>query len=231
MASALAVLLLGFVLGMRHATDADHVVAVTTIVSKQRTIRAAGLIGAVWGVGHTLTILLVGGGIIFFSIVIPPRLGLSMEFSVALMLVLLGVVNLSGAMRRIDEVAHRHDALPPEPPPPRRAIPLARSLFVGIVHGLAGSAAVALLVLTTIRDPRWALLYLLLFGVGTILGMMLLTTAIVLPFALAADRFARVNRHMVQVTSLVSIALGLFLAYKIGFTGGLFTAAPRWTPQ
>jgi high-affinity nickel-transport protein len=102
---------------------------------------------------------------------------------------------------------------------------------VGTVHGLAGSAAVALLVLTTIRDPRWALLYLLLFGGGTILGMMLVTSIIAVPFAIAAGRFARVNRRMVQVTSLVSIGLGVFLAYKIGIADGLFSSTPRWTPE
>jgi len=227
MASLLAVLLLGFVLGMRHATDTDHVVAVTTIVSEQRSIRAAGLIGAVWGIGHTVTVVLVGGAIILFSVAIPPRLGLGMEFSVALMLVLLGVINLTGAMKRIEEVAHGRD---PEARRGVRPTQLARSLVVGVVHGLAGSAAVALLVLTTIHDSRWAVLYLLLFGGGTIVGMMLLTSMIAVPFAVAADRFARVNRRMVQVTSFVSIGLGLFLAYKIGITGGLFSSTPHWVP-
>src|SRR5580700_7758833 len=213
MVSLLAVLLLGFVLGMRHATDADHVVAVTTIVSQQKSVRAAGLIGALWGVGHTITILLVGGAIILFNLVIPPRLGLGMELSVALMLILLGAVNLSGTAKRMHAIAHGTG----EPPGGgARPIPLARSLAIGVVHGLAGSAAVALLVLTTIQGAKWALLYLLLFGVGTILGMVLLTSMIALPFAYAADRFARVNARMVQLTSLVSIGLGLFLAWKIG---------------
>jgi high-affinity nickel-transport protein len=90
----LSILLLGFFLGMRHATDADHVVAVATIVSRERTLRAAAPIGVLWGLGHTLTILLVGGTIILFGIVIPPRVGLTMEFSVAVMLILLGALNL-----------------------------------------------------------------------------------------------------------------------------------------
>src|SRR5262245_40734713 len=94
-----AVLALGFFLGMRHATDADHVVAVSTIVSRQRTLRAAAPIGMLWGVGHTLTILLVGGAILLFGIVIPPRLGLGMELSVALMLVLLGALNVHAVLR------------------------------------------------------------------------------------------------------------------------------------
>ncbi len=229
--SLLAILSLGFFLGMRHATDADHVVAVTTIVSQQRSVRFAGVVGVVWGIGHTVTILAVGGAMILFSVVIPPRLGLSMEFSVALMLILLGSMNLVGATRRIEEAAHGlpHPAAATTAPVGARA--LARSLVVGVVHGLAGSAAVALLVLTTVRDPKTALLYLFLFGVGTVAGMMLLTSAIAVPFAVAADRFARVNRRMVQLTSLVSIGLGVVLAYRIGIGDGLFSATPHWTPQ
>ena len=232
MVSLLAILFLGFILGVRHATDADHVVAVTTIVSQQKSVRAAGLIGAMWGVGHTITILVVGGAIILFSLVIPPRLGLGMEFSVALMLILLGAINLTGAAKLVEGVAHAHPHGDTKPAGPRLPpLQLARSLAIGVVHGLAGSAAVALLVLTTIRDARWALLYLVLFGVGTVAGMMLLTSLISIPFAYAADRFARVNRRMIQVTSLVSIGLGLFLAWRIGITDGLFSGAPRWTPQ
>ncbi len=229
MATVLPILLLGFVLGMRHATDADHVVAVSTIVSQQRSVRAAGLIGAVWGVGHTVTLVVVGGAILLFSIVIPPRVGLGMELAVALMLVLLGALNLSGAVTQLHEVAHG-EAGTAATTGPRRA-QLARSMAVGVVHGLAGSAAVALLVLTTIRDPRLALLYMLVFGGGTVLGMMLLTAAIAVPFALAADRLAHVNRRLVQVTSMLSIGLGLFLAYKVGFADGLFSATPHWTPE
>jgi high-affinity nickel-transport protein len=235
MAQLVAVLLLGLFLGMRHATDADHVVAVTTIVSRERSVRAAGLVGAVWGIGHTLTILVVGGAIILFGLVIPPRLGLSMELSVALMLVVLGVANFAGAGKRLEEAARPAGAAHPHAHEPTRLglrpAQFVRSLVVGVVHGLAGSAAVALLVLTTIRDARWALLYLLVFGAGTVVGMMILTSMIAVPFAVAADKFARVNRRMVQVTSLVSIGLGLLLAWKIGIAGGLFSAAPRWTPE
>src|SRR5215471_2300281 len=99
----LSIIALGFFLGMRHATDADHVVAVTTIVSRERSIRSAALIGVLWGLGHTITIFLVGSLIILFGIVIPPRLGLTMELSVGLMLILLGVLNLSGMMKWITE--------------------------------------------------------------------------------------------------------------------------------
>src|SRR5204863_6415616 len=103
-----AILALGFFLGMRHATDSDHVIAVTTIVSRAKSARAALWIGALWGLGHSATILTVGGAIVLFGWVIPPRLGLSMEMLVALMLIVLGVMNLSGALKQIDGVAHQH---------------------------------------------------------------------------------------------------------------------------
>src|SRR5215471_610065 len=103
MVSIAMILVLGFVLGMRHATDPDHVVAVTTIVAKQRGVAKAGLIGALWGLGHTVTIFVVGASIILFGVTIPPRLGLSMEFAVACMLILLGVLNLTGMLRRVHE--------------------------------------------------------------------------------------------------------------------------------
>src|SRR6266852_8254453 len=99
MITFVSIIALGFFLGMRHATDPDHVIAVTTIVSRQRSIRQAALIGVLWGVGHTITIFLVGSAIILFGLVIPPRIGLTMEFSVGLMLVVLGVLNLTGVLR------------------------------------------------------------------------------------------------------------------------------------
>src|SRR6266436_4637777 len=99
MITLLSIVALGFFLGMRHATDADHVIAVTTIVSRQRNIRHAAMVGALWGVGHTITIFVVGSAIILFGIVIPTRVGLTMELSVGLMLILLGILNLSGITR------------------------------------------------------------------------------------------------------------------------------------
>src|SRR5277367_3484851 len=101
MIGLLSILAVGFFLGMRHATDPDHVIAVTTIVSNQRNNMRAALIGGFWGVGHTVTIFIVGAGIILFHLVIPVRLGLSMELCVAIMLIILGLMNLSGFRRAI----------------------------------------------------------------------------------------------------------------------------------
>jgi high-affinity nickel permease len=264
-----SIIALGFFLGMRHATDPDHVIAVTTIVARYKKVGHAALIGAFWGLGHTLTILVVGTGIILFGWVIPTRMGLSLEFSVGLMLILLGVLNLTGMLQWItnsfpsasgisglahshphshgDYVhAHAHQHDPEAHPHASEQTPLGwfdrhfgrlgiyqvvRPLVVGLVHGLAGSAAIALLVLTTIRNPKWAVLYLLIFGVGTIAGMMLITGAMVLPFVYANNRFSRLNRGLRVASGLISVAFGLFLVYEIGFVNGLFTSHPHWTPH
>lgn len=223
-----SILALGFFLGMRHATDADHVVAITTIVSRERSVRSAALLGGLWGLGHTMTILLVGGAIIGFHLVVPPRIGLSLELAVALMLVLLGALNLTGAFDRVDALAHDHS---PNENPPFSTTRMVRSLAIGVVHGLAGSAAVALLVLTAIRDARWAGAYLLIFGFGTVAGMMVLTVMMVAPLAYATRAMKTLPRVMARATGLLSLGFGLYLAYRIGFVDGLFTGSPRWTPE
>ena len=106
-----------------------------------------------------------------------------------------------------------------------------RPLFVGLVHGLAGSAAVALLVLSTIREPKWAVLYLLIFGVGTIAGMMLITAAISVPFSFAGYKFAWLNKGLIFGSGLLSLGFGLFVCYQIGIVDGLFTNHPNWIPS
>src|SRR6516164_10632091 len=108
---------------------------------------------------------------------------------------------------------------------------LLRPLAVGVVHGLAGSAAVALLVLTTIRDPGWAIAYLLVFGLGTIAGMMVITMIIGAPFAYTGKRFAPFNRGLAVASGVISVAFGLFITFQIGFVDGLFTSSPRWSPH
>jgi high-affinity nickel-transport protein len=208
----LAVTALGFFLGVRHATDADHVVAITTIVCRERSARGAMLVGALWGLGHTVTILLVGGAIVLFGLAIPAPVAFAMELAVALMLIVLGAMNVRRALRRARE---RHEHAPaPRGGRPMTVVAAIRPLAIGIVHGLAGSAALALLVLTTIRDARRALLYLGVFGAGTVAGMMLLTTAMTLPIALAARRFGSLERLMTGVTGAVSLAFGLLLIYR-----------------
>ena len=227
----LLTVLLGFILGIRHSTDPDHIVAVSTIVSRNRSLRNGAMIGAVWGMGHTLTIFVVGSAIILFRITIPARIGLGMEFLVALMLILLGVLNLSGLMPRLR--ARFFNAAPDRKlgsalTGASRSV-LLRSLAVGIVHGLAGSAAVALLVLAAIHSPGWAICYLLVFGAGTIAGMMLMTSAISLP--LTWRKFENAGSYLTVCSGIVSLVFGGFLVYQIGYVGGLFAANPIWTPR
>ena len=228
----LAILALGFFLGMRHATDSDHVVAVTTIVSRARNARAALWIGLLWGLGHTATILTVGGAIVLFGWVIPPRLGLSMEMSVALMLIVLGAMNLSGTLSRISQLAHPH-AHAGEDNQMRHwhGRGALRALAIGVVHGLAGSAAIALLVLATIKSAGLALLYLAIFGAGTVAGMMLLTGLMAVPLSALSSRFPWGERGLARVTGALSLGFGLFLAYHIGITSGLFVGTPAWSPH
>jgi len=281
MITLLSILAVGCFPGMRHATDPDHVIAVTTIVSNQRSEMRAALIGAFWGLGHTLTILVVGAGIIVFNLVIPVRLGLSMELSVAVMLVILGVMNIAAFLRSMPAASfdpemdnlensnlensnlgnpvvhshphrrhfihnHPHAHEPGRPPHPSGRAPLAwldrvlgrigvyqylRPLLVGIVHGLAGSAAVALLVLTTIRNSRWAIAYLLLFGVGTIAGMMLITLGIASTFRAVSKIGENFSGKLAMASGLLSVAFGVVVAYQICVVSGLFGAHAHWTPH
>ncbi|MGZ6175200.1 MAG: HoxN/HupN/NixA family nickel/cobalt transporter [Candidatus Binataceae bacterium] len=278
----LGIALLGLLLGMRHATDPDHVIAVTAILSRERRLAAATLIGVVWGLGHTVTVLAVGAAIIIFKLAIPVRLGLAMEFAVAIVLILLGLGTVGGLLRRLgwrlfgtpppdaedlsedlpedvivhshyhshDGALHRHPhvhqnaheqvgvpdhrehALAPDPLPPfassRR---LLRSFGVGLVHGLAGSAAIALLVLSAIPAPLWATLYLVIFCVGTIVGMGLITTAIATPLIFASTRMSALHQRLVTGSGLLSFCFGLFLAYQVGIVDRLFAAAPVWIPH
>jgi len=188
-----------------------------------------------------------------------------MEMSVALMLVVLGLWNLTGIVQTLrDQLgggtglhahvhrhgdyahSHRHGHGPQDHGHREDATPqawldrhlgglgpyqLLRPLVVGLVHGLAGSAAVALLVLTTISHPGWAMAYLVLFGIGTIVGMMLITLIIAAPMAYASRRLTYVERHLRVASGLLSLGFGLFLVYHIGFVNGLFTGHAVWTPK
>ena len=218
--SAVSAAALGFLLGLRHATDADHVVAVTTIVARERTLARAARVGALWGIGHSLTLFVVGGAIVLFRLVIPARIGLGLEFGVALMLILLGFNNL-----RDDRNAHAHEA------GGGAAGSGLRPLAIGVVHGLAGSAAIALLVLATIRETGWALAYLGVFGIGTIAGMMLVTTLLAAPVVYATTRVVRIQRGIRLAAGALSLLFGAMLAHEIVVSNGLFSAAPNWTPR
>lgn len=218
--SPLALLGLGLVLGIRHASDPDHVVAVAAITARTRRLLPATLLGAAWGLGHSLTLFLVGGAIVLFNLVVPPRVGLALEFAVALALVVVGALNLGRTH------GHTHSGLERE-----AKLPAWRAFLVGIVHGLAGSAAVALLVLATVHDLRMALAYLATFALGTMAGMALITTGFAAPLALGVNRWPGFAPALRITTGLLSVGFGLYLAWQIGVVDGLFGAAPHWDPH
>ena len=271
-----AIALLGLLLGMRHATDPDHVIAVTAILSRERRLATAARIGVVWGLGHTLTVVAIGAAIIVFKLAIPTRLGLAMEFAVALVLILLGLGAVCAILSRLaarlfgnapvahvhQNTLHYHAQVHPHPHEhylerrrgsdmndrtvvsncehgvPSNALqsfgarrPLLRSFGVGLVHGLAGSAAIVLLVLSAIPRPLWATLYLVIFCAGTIIGMGLITAAISTSLIVASTRMSSLHQRFVASSGLLSFGFGLFLAYRIGVIDQLFGAAPIWTPH
>jgi hypothetical protein len=149
--------------------------------------------------------------------------GLSLELSVGVMLIVLGLMNLSGVLPPVARLDRRLGRL--------GGYQTVRSLIVGMVHGLAGSAAVALLVLAAIGSTVWSVLYLVVFGVGTVAGMMLITAGMAWPLVYAGSRFTWLPHRMRIASGLLSLAVGLAIAYQIAVIDGLFTTDPSWTPQ
>ena len=221
-------------MGIQHALDPDHLIAVSTIVSEQKNFKWASLIGAFWGLGHTTTLFIVGLLVIGLRVTIPPRLGSGLELLVALMLVILGVNVLRNSFGAERVHLHTHSHNPEththfhvhENPKqdhghghPFKA--MRRPFIVGMVHGLAGSAALMLLVLSTIESPLGGLLYIVIFGLGSVGGMLLLSGIISLPFILTAQRFSLMNRWIRVIAGVASVGFGLFLGWEIGSELGL----------
>ena len=231
--SPLAILGLGFVLGLRHALDVDHLAAVSTLVSQRGGLWRSSLIGAVWGLGHTAALLAVGVAVIALHAEIPPAMAQVLELGVAAMLVGLGL-NLLWTLWRGGTIhlhAHDHDGHHHVHPHHHAAgetpsdaqhhpVKVRRPFLVGLVHGLAGSAALMLAVLATIPSPTVAIAYILVFGAGSVGGMMIMSTVLGLPLALASERFARAELALRAVAGLGSVGIGLVLAWRIGVASG-----------
>ena len=243
-----ALLGLGLVFGLKHATEVDHVVAVSAIVSEHRNVWRSALVGGLWGVGHTASLVLVGVLVLVFRVAIPQRVANWLEFGVALMIIGLGVLAVTRVLRRRSDVhrhQHSHDGQPHVhvhfheqgtehevgAASKRRSHsshshaisrPGFKPLFVGAMHGLAGSAALTLLVLTQIQVVWLGLLYLALFGVGSTFGMLLMSGLIGLPFALSGRRLTRINYGLQTAAGGLSIAFGFWYAYETAITNGLW---------
>ena len=229
---------LGFVLGLQHATDPDHVVAVATIVTRERRFLAGARVGMLWGVGHTITLAIAGTAVVALGAAVPVRVATGLELLVAAMLVTLGAVRLREAARGIlavpperrvadhahggREAVHAHHGTAHVHPSPAllaawrgeaRAVGL-RALLVGAVHGMAGTAAVALLVLATVDTVTGAALYLAVFGLGTIAGMTALTAAMAYPAARIAG-LRRARAAMAVASGLAAIGFGCWYAARL----------------
>ena len=225
-----AALGLGFALGLRHALDPDHVVAVSTIVSESRSIRRSSLVGTSWGLGHTAALLAAGGAVIGLKLSIPRHAALWMESAVAGMLVLLGLKAVRTAFRgwRVHRHVHVHDGREHAHFHAHREGELAHShrhllgfrtqpFLVGLVHGLAGSAGLMILVLGTIPSVIAGLAYIAMFGLGSTGGMLLMSSLISLPFVWTAGRFRLFTQGLQLLVGLGSIGFGCFLAWQYGF--------------
>jgi hypothetical protein len=231
---ALGVLGLGLVYGLKHATEVDHIVAVSTIVSEHRKLSHAAWVGGLWGAGHTLSLAVVGCLVLAMRIVIPEVLAGFLELSVALMIICLGISATAKAFGKRgdfhlhehthDNVAHVHVHF--HEPGTQHAGPVKshshairqvglKPALVGAVHGLAGSAALTLLVLTQIRSMTLGLLYLGMFGLGSIAGMLLMSGVVGLPFVLSARRLTRAHYNLQMAAGGLSVCFGLWYAYEI----------------
>jgi ABC-type nickel/cobalt efflux system permease component RcnA len=246
---------LGLVFGLKHATEVDHVVAVSAIVSEHRSVLRSALVGGLWGAGHTASLVIVGVLVLVFRVVIPLPVANWLEFGVALMIIGLGVLAIARVLRRRNDVhLHRHshdgrshvhihfhersthhesdalvftqasEASNSSHPSHSHAISRVgfKPLLVGAMHGLAGSAALTLLVLTQIQSVWLGLLYLALFGFGSTFGMLLMSGLIGLPFALSGRRLTSINYGLQSATGMLSIAFGLWYAYDTVITNGLW---------
>jgi ABC-type nickel/cobalt efflux system permease component RcnA len=225
-----AALTLGFVLGLRHALDPDHLVAVSTIVSEHKSIKRSSLVGTFWGLGHTASLLGIGIVILLLRASIPAHFEPWMEAPVAAMLIVLGVSATWRVFRERGWQVHTHTHSHEDRAPhthvhlhaheqhdhKHRLFRMGRKPFlVGLVHGVAGSAALTLAVLTTIPSVALGLLYITVFGIGSIGGMLLMSAMIGLPFAVTARRFSMVNGGIRLFAGVFSVLFGLMLAWNL----------------
>lgn len=241
-AYSLALLGTGFVFGLKHALDADHLAAVSTIVSERKSWLSSSLVGGLWGIGHTASLLLAGVVVLFLKIPISEQVERSLEFCVGLMLVGLGgnaLVKLArGGKLHLHQHTHGgrthiHPHLHDQAAAAKHTSQEEshhdykigrRPLWIGMLHGLAGSAALLMFgLLTTIQSPMLGLLYIVVFGVGSIGGMMLMSTLLSLPFHLTAERFTQFNWLARAAAGLFSIGFGLFMLWE---KGNDFSALP-----
>ena len=215
-----SVLAIGFLLGIKHAIEPDHVIAVSTIASKSRKLWDASLAGVFWGIGHTATLFTIGIILILMKDDISHKWSMSLEFLVGIMLVYLGITSFLSS-RKNKQHGHLQEEHSENDQLNKRELSYFKSLFIGFVHGLAGSAAMVLLTMSAVDSVWQGSLYILIFGVGTTIGMLVFTTILGIPFVLSKKRFT-LSRSLIMVTATISVLFGIYYMYNLGFTEGLF---------
>lgn len=235
--STITILFFGFLLGLKHAVEADHLAAVSTIVTERKSLLSSALVGGIWGLGHTISLLVVGVFVLLLDFRISERTESILELFVGGMLIFLGLNVMQKIVRggtlhlhthehggHVHAHPHLHDEhTNADEPHAHHGLSLIspRPLVIGLVHGLAGSAGLMLLVLPTIESRPVGLLYIVIFGVGSIAGMMLMSFLVSLPLQLTALHFNRANVWLRCLAGLFSIGFGLWIVYEKGFADNL----------
>lgn len=230
--STITILFFGFLLGLKHATEADHLAAVSTIVTERKKLFSSAIVGGFWGLGHTISLVTAGLLVLLLNLQISERMESILEFCVGVMLIYLGLNVVQKIIRGGTLHFHKHEhgghlhahphthenAHTHEEESTHHGFSLSpRPLIVGMIHGLAGSAALMLIVIPTINSRLVGLLYIIIFGIGSIGGMMLMSFLVGLPFHFTALRFNRFNTALRCVAGLASIVIGLMVVYEKGF--------------
>jgi len=230
-APTFAILGFGFLLGLKHATEADHLAAVSALVSQRRSLWSSMIVGGLWGLGHTISLFIAGIVVLWLNFTISENTERILELCVGIMLVLLGL-NVARKLAQGGHVhfhTHEHDGHSHAHPHIHEAGAESehgishgsrfnpRAILVGMVHGMAGSAALMLLVIPTIPSKVVGLVYIIIFGIGSIGGMMIMSFLVGLPFYVTSTRFDRFNQVLQAGASLFSIVLGLWIVYEKGF--------------
>ncbi|MEP7084007.1 MAG: urease accessory protein [Betaproteobacteria bacterium] len=243
--TSLSILIVGLLLGMKHATEADHLAAVATLATRQNSLAQTVRQGVAWGIGHTLTLMLFGGIVLALGKAIPQQMERMLEFAVGLMLVALGIDVLRRLVQqRIHFHVHTHEhgaahlhahshadegrqtyglhrnALHRHRHQHNRQLPV-RAVAVGMMHGMAGSAALILLSLGAVRSIPMGILYIALFGLGSMIGMALLSVVIAIPLKLSAGHFTWMRNGITAAIGGLTCVLGAYVIYQIGFVEGL----------
>ena len=224
-----SILLVGFLLGLKHALEADHVAAVATLASRSSSLRAHVRLAGLWGIGHAVALAALGSLLVLLGAGVPRAATATLEAAVGIVLIALGADVLRRLRRdRVHFHVHRHAGAPPhfhahthrgatthDAAAHEHHHPSGiRALAVGSLHGLAGSAALVLLAAEGGRSVGQALAYLALFGAGTILGMMTLSLAIAVPFRLSADRLGRRQDLLQAALGTATIGLGIWITWQ-----------------